>query len=66
MKHFAETMALLGTVGKLDKEDELPFTDSLQGKMRRFYNAEEKKIISLKYMRSQTARASRQRRFSSG
>lgn len=38
MKHFAETMAL-GTVGKLDKEDELSSTDSLQVKMRGLYNS---------------------------
>jgi hypothetical protein len=33
MKHSRETMAL-GTIGKLDRENELPCTDSLQGKMR--------------------------------
>jgi hypothetical protein len=38
MKHFTEAMTL-GTIGKLGKEDDLPSTDSLQGKMRRLYNA---------------------------
>ncbi|KAH7255156.1 uncharacterized protein BKA55DRAFT_725354 [Fusarium redolens] len=37
MKHFAEFVAL-GTVGKLDKENELPTTDSIRNKMRRFYS----------------------------
>ncbi|KPM33976.1 hypothetical protein AK830_g12599 [Neonectria ditissima] len=37
MKHFAECMAL-GTVGKLDKENQLPTTDSVRNKMRRFYS----------------------------
>ncbi|KAM5357705.1 hypothetical protein ACJZ2D_015990 [Fusarium nematophilum] len=37
MKHFAEFVAL-GTVGKLDKENELPTTDSVRNKMRRFYS----------------------------
>ncbi|KAF2178060.1 hypothetical protein K469DRAFT_534810, partial [Zopfia rhizophila CBS 207.26] len=34
---FAETMAL-ATVGKLDGDDELPTSDSLRCKMRRFCN----------------------------
>ncbi|KAF4458660.1 carbonic anhydrase 2 [Fusarium albosuccineum] len=37
MKHFAEFLAL-GTTGKLDKENELPTTDSVRNKMRRFYS----------------------------
>jgi hypothetical protein len=54
MKHFAETMAL-GTIGKLDDEDELPTPDSLRCKMRRFYNAWERHhnlTISLDVKRS--------------
>jgi hypothetical protein len=54
MKHFAETMAL-GTMGKLDDEDELPTPDSLRCKMRRFYNAWERHhnlTISLDVKRS--------------
>ncbi len=54
MKHFAETMAL-GTIGKLDGEDELPTPDSLRIKMRRFYNAWERHYkleISLDVKRS--------------
>lgn len=54
MKHFAEAMAL-GTTGKLDEDDELPTTDSLRGKMRRFYNAWERHYnltISLDVKRS--------------
>jgi hypothetical protein len=56
MKHFAEAMAL-GTIGKLDEEDELPTTDSLRGQMRRFYNAWERHYnltISLDVKRSMT------------
>jgi hypothetical protein len=41
MKHFAKTMAL-GTIGKLDEDDELPTPYSLRCKMRRFYNAWER------------------------
>ncbi|KAF4943641.1 hypothetical protein FSARC_14865 [Fusarium sarcochroum] len=37
MKHFAELLAL-GTKGKLDKDNQLPTTDSVRNKMRRFYN----------------------------
>lgn len=54
MKNFAEAMAL-GTMGKLDEEDELPTNDSLRGKMRRFYNAWERHYnltISLDVKRS--------------
>lgn len=39
MTHFTDTMAL-GTVGKLDKEDKLLSTDSSQGKMHRYNDAQ--------------------------
>ncbi|KAK3363922.1 hypothetical protein B0T25DRAFT_513798 [Lasiosphaeria hispida] len=41
IKHFAKAMAL-GTISKLNEDNKLPTTNSLQGKMHRFYNTWER------------------------
>jgi hypothetical protein len=54
MKHFTKAVAL-GTIGKLDKENELPTPYSVRCKIRQFYNAWERhynELISLEVKRS--------------